>query len=780
MLMQILGTLFAVARKKIKGKDKMRVGLVVMMVLLILPVTVVLVGQKTGFFSKAAGPGTADARFGLGVATHGGSGYSDDFGNTTINQNKIDALAVLGLNPAYKTWSVFQLESNSYINFFLASYNSYPSYSQFASPNSNTSTGYTENNWNTVSSTSTGVPGVGTFVVTHIALYKVGNSYSDQNLCGSDKYCVYGLAGQPTGWGQDTGQAGGQYLNGFPNQSNKASYCRIPVSWRKYFYNPSGINCGDAATEYGYSPVGMMSINGADLYSPYPSYGPMNIHDIKPPIDYWRNNEADSSANLGKISGHIVYGGLYNPKSYKGKSYAEGALTYFIKTNPGKTYVLFNFPNARIAKWDGNPVYAESYSWLGKNFMVDYVKAKDTSSKIQVHVLNDMDLQTYLNNMIYDYKYSRGWGNFPTDYWGIANYKAQNDPGYGYPASPDDVLYGLTYAVEKQVKILTGLASVNSHEIRLLEVTAGGANVYPIPNQTVYSRISGAANSTYNWEKNIYYRFGKWLKSLSAAYPNLTYYSVQPTFNIPEYMDNSSVPARYTVYPPSIPRTYGNQVLSTNSTGAAEGWSQAAQPGASVVYIKNAATMSQNTCGTHIETQYFSEDGITHATEGVGEIQIVINTFPDWAGSNVTNSATKYGVRAMYTPIAFGPFAANTGYVYEGSCATGCVYGWRPVAINTWYKHATLGFKMYISPIVTGKQATLRVDVRPLAGSPLLNKNLNLYAYAEKVSQSVYDGNAKANLFDPSAGNGSKYDFARFKKLRTVNLSTNCVNPPAG
>lgn len=368
----------------------------------VLPTLVFLVKERTELFSRAAGPASADVRFGTGVATHGGSTASDNFGYSAINQNKIDALAGLGLNPGAKTWSVFQLEPNTDINFLLASYNSYPSYSQYTSANSNVMVGYDGKSWNTVSSTVPGIPGVGTFVVTHIVM----NRTLDFNLCGTDGYCIYGLSGQPIAWGQDTAQAGGLYLDQPANTGN------IPLAWKQYF---KGLGSD-------YNPVGMMNINGGDLYSSYPNYASFTvIHDIRVPKDWWQ----------GGSSGNIVYGGLYNPKVYKGKAYSEGALTYFLKTYPGKTYALFNLPTARMAKWDGDPTLPESYSWLLRNFMVDYVQKVDPGAKIQVHVSNDPDLDGYLSRLIADYKkrlLRTGETDIPVDYWSFGNYPGPSDP----------------------------------------------------------------------------------------------------------------------------------------------------------------------------------------------------------------------------------------------------------------------------------------------------------------------------------------------------------------
>lgn len=711
-----------------------------------------LVGQKTSWFFRATS--TADSRFGLGVATHGGSGASDDFGFTTINQNKTDVLSSLGLNTAAKTWSVFQLEPNSDMNFLLASYSNYPQYSGYSSQANSIVDGYTGSNWNMASSRETGIPGVGTFIVTHIILI---SSTPNTSLCGSDGYCIYGLYGQPIVWGQDTSQVGGQHLNYF---SDQATYCRIPTQYRRYFDNrTTKYQCGNDELILGYNPVGMISVPGNDLYSSYPNFAnsPL-IHDIRVPVDYWRSTDG----------GYIVYGGLYNPHTYKEKNYSDGAFIAFIKRYPGKTYSLFNFPNSKASKWDSHPILPESYSWLYKNFITDGLKQIDPQAKFNVHLGGEGNLTEYTTALTSDYK-TRFGNDFPADSWSFTVY---GQTTYPYPtsySSDEDVnkqLYAWGQLIESRIKTISTIPNASNHTAMLIELTPN--------NYQLYGTDSVSRTALYDWERKIMYRTGKWLKSLSAVYPNLNYYSPQPTFNIPEYRDNNLVPAVYNeanIMENGI-RTYSNQILSTSASGLAQGWSQAAQPGASAIYIKDLADTYTNNCSWVITPTYANADGVLDPQEGTAEVQIVINSFPDWEGTQVNSSLTKYGIRMMYVPNAFNNFVASTFYVQVDNCTAtpNCVDdNWTPVAINQWFTHPTLGFQVKLDNIsINGSIIKPSFYVHLLSGSPLYNRDLNIYAFAEKNSQT--DTNPRANLFDFSAGPDHTYSFANFKKIGTVRL----------
>ncbi|MDP1547598.1 MAG: hypothetical protein Q8L87_16440 [Anaerolineales bacterium] len=676
----------------------------------------------------------ADPRFGLGVATRTGVG-TNAYGNTDINQNGKNAIALMGLYPSAKTWSVYQLESNTDIIYLLASYNNYPQYGN-----------YTGNEWNPVSSSVQGTPGVGTFIVTHIAL----GGYNNTGPCGSDGYCIYGLSGQPVAWGQDDVQVGGKYLDAPTN------FCSImPKTWRRYFKRPvPAPSCPDGENgDSAYNPRGLINVNKNDIWSSYPNYTTSpnsTINDIRVPSDYWENS--------GTGGGFIVYGGFYNPKIFYNRDtktyvvYNEGAFKNFITNNKGKTYALFNFPDATTSKWDKNPVLSESYVSIFKQFLIEGIRPLDTTAKFMVALGSDAFTDPTLNidgtcytrgSEFYPQKLVDKWvsnygSQFPVDYWSYTLYGGlpsvevhatditTSSPTYN--SKRDEVLHRWAKLAECRTKNLSAVSNgTQVTDIYLNEITVGTVEPFDINGN-----LPCGPGCSYAWEKEVFYRFGKWVRSLAVAYPKLKYFAIQPTFHIPQYVDGVFVPS-------TRQDNRSLQVLSTSSTGTAEGWYRAAQPGTTAPYIGDMTNTPPPPGGYRkITVKYYNDANVS----GLGEVQLVVN---DHAGWN-----SPYGARVMYVPATWNGFSGPKMYVYNQS-------GWHGYSVGTEVPVDAYTVKISVS------STSNYIEVTYWLVLPSTWNNYNVYGFAEdNYSTSLYD------QYDLSAGNSNKYDFANFKKLGVV------------
>ncbi|MCA9383868.1 hypothetical protein KC909_05900, partial [Candidatus Dojkabacteria bacterium] len=301
------------------------------------------------------------------------------------------------------------------------------------------------------------------------------------------------------------------------------------------------------------------------------------------------------------------------------------------------------------------------------------------------------------------------------------------------------------------------------NDIYLLEVTttASSSNSSKWLNSEIYSN---PYSQEYKWEKYVHESFGNWLTSLSAKYPNLIYYSLQPTFAQPELLT-------YLYFPSTRKVDYGRQILSNTATGTANGWYSAAQSGGAPAYIHlNGSQTIGDT--TFISVSYYDADGVSDKSEGINLAQIVVNDYVDWDGPKVNSSSTKEGIRIMYSNLGDSNFEPNSVYIYQHGCTSGCIYGWKKVNKNS---NLTISSSLNVSAQISYVKTTRdELKITFVIKDPS-NKfgNSNLYAWTEgRISGKSTNFSENFDLLSGYSTqpdvNNLVYKDARFKYLGKI------------